>query len=94
MDRISYKPVGDLYGLKNWVEYGFKQSKSELGWADCRMTDYAAIEKWWEIVISAYWIVTLHTPPMRPDGTNPPKRDTLGVILSFTQNSAWGAGNG
>ena len=29
--EISYKQVGDLYGLRNWVEYGFKQCKNELG---------------------------------------------------------------
>jgi SRSO17 transposase len=34
VNDISYKQVGDLYGLRNWVEYGFKQSKNELGWAD------------------------------------------------------------
>jgi len=30
----------------NWVEYGLKQSKNELGWADFRMTSYAQIERW------------------------------------------------
>ena len=34
VDAIPYKQVGDLYGLRNWVEYGFKQCKNELGWAD------------------------------------------------------------
>jgi len=34
--------------------YGFKQVKNELGWADFRLTDYASIERWWEIVLSAY----------------------------------------
>jgi hypothetical protein len=24
---IKYKEVGNLYGLRNWVEYGLKQSK-------------------------------------------------------------------
>lgn len=28
---IKYKEVGNLYGLRNWVEYGLKQSKNELG---------------------------------------------------------------
>ncbi|ACB51212.1 transposase [Crocosphaera subtropica ATCC 51142] len=32
--EIKYKEVGDIYGVRTWVEYGFKQSKSELGWAD------------------------------------------------------------
>jgi SRSO17 transposase len=31
---IKYKEVGNLYGLRNWVEYGLKQSKNELGWAE------------------------------------------------------------
>ena len=61
---ISYKQVGDLYGLRNWVEYGFKQCKNELGWADYRVTDYAVIEKWWEVIMSAYLMVALNTPPL------------------------------
>lgn len=51
--------VGGLYSLRNWIEYGFKQIKDELGWADFRVTDYASIEKWWEIVMSAYLLVSL-----------------------------------
>jgi SRSO17 transposase len=31
---IKYKEVGNLYGLRNWVEYGLKQSKNELVWAE------------------------------------------------------------
>lgn len=37
---IKYKEVVNLYGLRNWVEYGLKQSKNELGWADFRVTEY------------------------------------------------------
>ena len=33
--------VGDLYGWRTWIEYGFKQAKDELGWADYRLTDAA-----------------------------------------------------
>lgn len=47
---VKYHQVGNFYGLRNWVEYGLKQSKNELGWADFRLTDYTYIEKWWEIV--------------------------------------------
>ena len=36
--------VAQLYSLRNWIEYGFKQVKSELGWADFRLTDYESIE--------------------------------------------------
>ena len=59
--NLKYHQVGNLYGLRNWVEYGLKQSKNELGWADFRLTNYAQIERWWEMVMSAYLLVSLHT---------------------------------
>lgn len=40
------KTVANTYGLRTWIEYGFKQAKNELGWADYRVTDYEEIEKW------------------------------------------------
>ena len=43
-----------------------KQSKNELGWADCRLTRYCDIEGWWEIACSAYLMVSLHSEQMRP----------------------------
>jgi len=54
---LNYKDVGNLYGCRNWVEYGLNQSKNELGWADFRLTQYQDIEKWWEIVCSAYLLL-------------------------------------
>jgi SRSO17 transposase len=51
--------VAQLYSLRNWIEYGFKQVKNELGWADFRLTDYASIERWWEIIFSAYLLVSI-----------------------------------
>lgn len=58
---IKYKEIGNLYGLRNWVEYGLKQSKNELGWADFRVTEYSRIEKWWSIVMSVYLMVSLQS---------------------------------
>ena len=26
--------VGNPFGLRTWIEYGFKQAKDDLGWAD------------------------------------------------------------
>ena len=46
------------------IEYGFKQAKDELGWADYRLTDAAAIERWWEIVMCAYTLVSLQSPDL------------------------------
>jgi SRSO17 transposase len=40
------KSLGDLYGLRTWVEYGFRQCKQELGWTDYRFTNFQHIERW------------------------------------------------
>lgn len=29
--NLKYHQIGNFYGLRNWVEYGLKQSKNELG---------------------------------------------------------------
>jgi SRSO17 transposase len=30
--------IGNLYGLRTWIKYGFKQYKNHLVWADFRVT--------------------------------------------------------
>ena len=91
---ITYKQVGDLYGLRNWVEYGLKQSKNELGWADLRVTAYEQIERWWEIVMSAYLMVALHTPPLHPEGASSELHSNAGVISLFRQHRDWNEARG
>lgn len=44
--EITPREVGNFYGLRTWVEYGLKQSKNELGWADFRLTNYPQIKRW------------------------------------------------
>ncbi|ARV59278.1 hypothetical protein BZZ01_12155 [Nostocales cyanobacterium HT-58-2] len=51
--------ISHFYNIINWIEYGFKQVKNKLGWADFRLTDYASIERWWELVFSAYLLMTI-----------------------------------
>lgn len=56
---IKLSEIGDSYGFRTWIEYGLKQAKDALGWADFRMTRYDQIEKWWEMVMSAFLMVSL-----------------------------------
>jgi SRSO17 transposase len=58
--QVKYQEVGAIYGVRTWIEYGFKQCKSELGWADFRVTRYEQIQKWWELVMSAYLMICWH----------------------------------
>lgn len=56
---IRLEDIGNSYGFRTWIEYGLKHSKDALGWADFRMTHYEQIEKWWELVMSAFLMVSL-----------------------------------
>lgn len=51
---VKLDEIGDAYGYRTWSEYGLKQSKDALGWADLRLTNYKQIERWWETVMSAF----------------------------------------
>lgn len=56
--------VGNTFGVRTWIEYGFKQAKDELGWADFRLTAAASSERWWELVMCAYLLVSLQAPAL------------------------------
>lgn len=91
---IKYKQVGNLYGLRNWVEYGLKQSKDELGWADFRLTDYSQIKKWWEVVMSAYLMVSLHTNPLNPAPTSKLDDSIAPIVKKFDSHASVGSRQG
>jgi SRSO17 transposase len=59
------RQVGNLYGERTWVESGFRNAKSELGWSDYKLTSYHDIERWWEMVCSAYLLVSLQSSAFR-----------------------------
>src|SRR6266496_1422642 len=57
--RASFPPadlaeVVGLYGLRNWVEQGYKQVKGELGWADFQVRGDRAIRRHWTLVCCAF----------------------------------------
>jgi hypothetical protein len=54
--------MSNTFGVRTWIAYGCKHAKDDLGWADDRVTDYAAIARWWELVLSAYTLVSLQSP--------------------------------
>ena len=55
-----------LYGLRNWVEQGYKQVKQELGWADFMVRSDRAIRRHWSLICCAFsfcWRTWFHDPP-------------------------------
>jgi hypothetical protein len=51
--------VGNTFELRTWIAYGPQHAKDDLDWADDRVTEYATIERWWEVVMSADTLVSL-----------------------------------
>jgi hypothetical protein len=64
-----------LYGLRDWVEQGYKQVKQESGWADSMVRSDRAIRRHWHLVWCAFsfcwraWFAesASPTPPAEPD---------------------------
>ena len=46
--------IARLYGLRTWVEQGYKQVKQELGWADWQVRSDRAIRRHWALVCCAF----------------------------------------
>ena len=70
------------YGLRHWVEQGYKQLKQELGWADFMVRADQAIRRHWSLVFCACsfcwraWFTT--GPPPAP--SDPPATADSGAI--------------
>jgi DDE superfamily endonuclease len=63
-----------LYGLRNWVEQGYKQVKHELGWADFQVRSDRAIRRHWQLVCCAFsfcWQAWFAAHPAQPAAIEP-----------------------
>ncbi|MDJ1176003.1 transposase [Roseofilum capinflatum] len=87
--HLKYSNVGNIYGERTWVEYGFRQCKHELGWADFRLTHYPHIERWWEMICTAYLLVTLMAPPFISSASQPPTPSEEILIEASHQHPHW-----
>jgi SRSO17 transposase len=90
------KILGDLYGLRTWVEYGFRQCKQELGWTDYRFTNFQHIERWWELIFCVYTMISLNSPAFL--GLNQSRKIETEVqensSVDFANHQQWNQGYG
>jgi DDE superfamily endonuclease len=89
--------VGNTFGLRTWSEYGFKHAKDELGWADYRVTDYASSARWWELLMSAYTLVSLQRPAFAALGHVAPGPQAAAApppTAALDTHPAWDTGSG
>ena len=74
--RAQQANLGDivrLYGLRNWVEQGYKQVKGELGWADFQVRTDRAIRRHWALVCCAFSFCWQAWFAEHPPGPAPPE---------------------
>ena len=84
------KNLGNLYGLRTWVEYGFRQCKQELGWTDYRFTNFKDIEKWWEIIFCVYTMISLKSQAfLSLNKKNITKNQTINHSADFSIHQQW-----
>jgi SRSO17 transposase len=72
--QTNLAEVVRLYGLRNWVEQGYKQVKGELGWADFQVRSDRAIRRHWTLVCCAFsfcWQTFLAADPAQPAPSEP-----------------------
>jgi DDE superfamily endonuclease len=76
--RVQQADLADivrLYGLRNWVEQGYKQVKGELGWADFQVRSDRAIRRHWALVCCGFsfcWQAFLAEQPTAPESQAAP----------------------
>ena len=90
--------IASEYSLRNWIEYAFKQVKNELGWADFRVTDYQSIERWWELVMSTYLLVSIQANYFQLETNIPNSNSQVSTLklpssFPFSHHPWWEKGN-
>lgn len=65
-----------------------------MGWADFRVTNYSQIKKWWELIMSAYLMVSLHSQVLNNNPTQGVNQSTDPVVKKFKEHDWWDFGLG
>jgi DDE superfamily endonuclease len=93
----SLAEVVRIYGLRNWVEQGYKQVKGELGWADFQVRSDAAIRRHQVLVNCAFsfcWAAWFADPPRDAAPRPGPGRGERGAAPRVGTALAAGAARG
>jgi hypothetical protein len=62
LGQVHLEDIKSVYGMQMQIEYGFRQSKQELEWANFRVISYRDIEEWWRMLcVQSY---SLASPPL------------------------------
>jgi hypothetical protein len=96
--KVDLADIVRLYGLRNWVEQGYKQVKGELGWADFQVRSDLAIRRHQVLVTCAFsfcWATWFADHPPHHDNMAPqpePGRGERGAACSRPASAVLAAG--
>ena len=97
----SPHPAADLaeivriYGIRHWIEQGYKQVKDELGWADFQVRSDIAIRRHQVLVTCAFsfcWDAWFHDRPAPHEPAAPrpePTRGERGIRAAVPPAPSW-----
>ena len=66
-----------LYGLRNWVEQSYKQTRQALGWSDYQVRSDRAIRRHWTLVCCAFSFCWYHHSRSAESGTQTAQADPV-----------------
>lgn len=76
-----------LYGLRNWVEQSYKQTKGALGWSEYQVRSDTAIRRHWVLVCCAFSFCWYHHSRADAGGDQPTAREpSAGPALGREKN--------
>jgi len=73
-DALPAADLGEivrLYGLRNWVEQSYKQTKGALGWSQYQVRSDTAIRRHWTLVCCAFSFCWYHHSRSAESGNHP-----------------------
>ena len=95
LPAADLEEVARLYGLRQWVEQGYKQVKQELGWADFQVRSDRAIRRHWALVCCAFAFCWWHESRQSHHGDDaarpvPPRSPPLPLPRQPGVGEKWG----
>jgi len=90
LPAADLEEVARLYGLRQWVEQGYKQVKQELGWADFQVRSDRAIRRHWALVCCAFAFCWWHESHRLHGDDAPPLAPSLPLPWQPGVGGKWG----
>lgn len=70
MPTADLAEIVRLYGLRNWVEQSYKQTKGALGWSEYQVRTDRAIRRHWVLACCAFSFCWYHDSRSAESGTD------------------------